>query len=153
MSLTEAERPGPLPGPGDSRFNLCRVQFVRSQDSRSIGLGGRVMSEGLLRLGKVIGIVFVVLGVVALVATVRGQSRQSGPMDMRAQILGGSGIGADFRDLDTADMTREKLASTAGAVVENVSADSPAARAGLKAGDVVTSFDGEKIRSARQLGR
>jgi serine protease Do len=113
------------------------------------------MSEGLLRLGKVIGIVFVVLGVVGLVATVRGQSRRTAPMDgFRAQVLGGgSSIGADVRDLDSADVSREKLSGTAGAVVDNVSADSPAAKAGLKAGDVITSFDGEKIRSARQFAR
>ena len=35
------------------------------------------MSQGLRRLGEVIGIVLVVLGVVGLVATVRGQSRRA----------------------------------------------------------------------------
>ena len=50
-------------------------------------------------------------------------------------------------------MTREKLSTTTGAVIESVQADSPAARAGLRNGDVVLSFDGETIRSARQLSR
>jgi len=66
---------------------------------------------------------------------------------------GGSRIGASVRDVDQADVTREKLAGTSGAVVEEVRSESPAAKAGLKAGDVIVSFDGERVRSARQLER
>src|SRR5262245_16796230 len=40
-----------------------------------------------------------------------------------------------------------------GVRVEEVEPDSAAAKAGLKAGDVVTSFDGERVRSARQFAR
>jgi serine protease Do len=40
-----------------------------------------------------------------------------------------------------------------GAEVRDVVDDSPAARAGLKDGDVVVSFDGESVRSAAQLSR
>jgi serine protease Do len=43
--------------------------------------------------------------------------------------------------------------SDAGVVVKDVRAESPAARAGLKEGDVVTEFDGERTRSAAQLRR
>jgi S1-C subfamily serine protease len=50
-------------------------------------------------------------------------------------------------------VTKEKLAGLAGAVVTDVNADSAAAKAGVKTGDVVTSFDGERVRSARQLER
>jgi len=35
--------------------------------------------------------------------------------------------------------------------VRNVFENSPAAKAGLKAGDVITSMDGERIRSASEL--
>jgi S1-C subfamily serine protease len=34
-----------------------------------------------------------------------------------------------------------------------VEADSAAAKGGVKAGDVVVEFDGERVRSARQLTR
>ena len=34
-----------------------------------------------------------------------------------------------------------------------VDEESAAAKAGIKTGDVVTSFDGERVRSARQLER
>jgi S1-C subfamily serine protease len=40
-----------------------------------------------------------------------------------------------------------------GVVVEQVSPGSPAEQAGFRAGDVVSSFDGETVRSTRQLAR
>jgi serine protease Do len=66
---------------------------------------------------------------------------------------GGARIGVSVRDVDQADVTREKLASPAGAVVEEVRSDSPGAKAGIKSGDVILSFDGERVRGARQLAR
>jgi serine protease Do len=56
-------------------------------------------------------------------------------------------IGVSVRDVAAND------ASTAGAVVESVRDDSPAGRAGIRAGDVFVEFDGERVRSARQLSR
>jgi serine protease Do len=53
----------------------------------------------------------------------------------------GSSIGLTVRDTDT------------GVVVQRVRADSPASRAGLKEGDLVTEFDGERARSAAQFTR
>jgi serine protease Do len=62
-------------------------------------------------------------------------------------------IGVAVRDVETADVTRQKLTGAAGAVVDEVRSDTPAAKAGVKAGDVVVGFDGERVRSARQLER
>jgi serine protease Do len=62
-------------------------------------------------------------------------------------------LGAAVRDVDQADVTREKLAGPAGAVIDNVESDGPAAKAGLRTGDVVVEFDGENVRSARHLTR
>jgi serine protease Do len=42
---------------------------------------------------------------------------------------------------------------TRGVRVKNVEGDTPAAKAGLKAGDVIVRFDGESIRSAAHLRR
>jgi S1-C subfamily serine protease len=67
--------------------------------------------------------------------------------------MSGSRVGMVVRDVETADVTKEKLAGAAGAVVTEVVKDSAAQKAGVKAGDVVTSFDGERVRSARQLER
>jgi serine protease Do len=57
-------------------------------------------------------------------------------------------IGATIRDLDS-----EQGRTITGAVVDEVREDSPAAKAGLKAGDVVTEYDGERVRSAKHLSR
>lgn len=62
---------------------------------------------------------------------------------------GGSQIGVGIRDLPDADITAGK----SGVQIEDVRESSPAAAAGIKAGDVVTSFDGERVRSARQFAR
>ena len=67
--------------------------------------------------------------------------------------FGGSRVGMVVRDVETADVAKEKLAGTAGAIVTEVVKDSAAQKAGIKTGDVVTSFDGERVRSARQLER
>jgi serine protease Do len=67
--------------------------------------------------------------------------------------MGGSRVGMVVRDVETADVTKENLAGQAGAVVTEVGKESAAAKAGVKTGDVVTSFDGERVRSARQLER
>lgn len=44
-------------------------------------------------------------------------------------------------------------ATTGGVKIDDVNPDSPAEKAGIKAGDVVVEFDGEKVRSARQFTR
>jgi len=44
-----------------------------------------------------------------------------------------------------------KLDRTTGALVGDVSPDSPADKAGLKSGDVITQFNGQPIRDASQL--
>jgi len=53
----------------------------------------------------------------------------------------GSSIGITVRDSDS------------GVVVQEVREETPASRAGLKQGDVVTEFDGERTRSAAQFRR
>jgi serine protease Do len=70
------------------------------------------------------------------------------------QLLGGGvRIGVELREVD-ADVARErKLPAVEGALVESVEAESPAAKAGIKQGDVITSLDGERVRSVRQLQR
>jgi serine protease Do len=69
----------------------------------------------------------------------------------------GSRIGVSIRDLNEDDLKNEDELktgkSTAGVVVEDVEADSPAQKAGFKAGDVVVEFDGERVRSTRQFMR
>lgn len=66
---------------------------------------------------------------------------------------GGARLGVNLRDLDDATAKEHKLSSPDGALVERVEPGSAAEKAGIKAGDVITSFDGERVRSIRQLQR
>jgi serine protease Do/serine protease DegQ len=60
-------------------------------------------------------------------------------------------LGASSEDI-THDLAASLgLASTAGAIVSTVDAHSPAEKAGLKAGDVVTAVNGRNIRSSLDL--
>jgi serine protease Do len=63
---------------------------------------------------------------------------------------GGSQIGVAIEDVSPTDT---KAGQAGGVIIKEVTEESPAARAGLKAGDVVVEFDGERVRSARQFTR
>ena len=69
------------------------------------------------------------------------------------EILGGGGsqIGVSIRDVDEDDAKTGK--ALAGAVVEDVKGESPAQKAGIRKGDILVEFDGERVRSARQFTR
>ncbi|HYT75974.1 MAG TPA: PDZ domain-containing protein, partial [Vicinamibacterales bacterium] len=60
-----------------------------------------------------------------------------------------SQIGVTVRDVEDADV---KLAK-AGVLVDEVVPRSPADKAGMKTGDAITEFDGERVRSVRQFTR
>jgi serine protease Do len=66
---------------------------------------------------------------------------------------GGSHIGVSIKDVEENDAKTAKLTQPGGVLIEEVETDSPASRAGLKKGDVVVEFDGERVRSARQFTR
>ena len=63
----------------------------------------------------------------------------------------GSQIGVSIRDFNDDELKAGKV--TNGVVIEDVEADGPAQKAGFKAGDVVTDYDGERVRSTRQFIR
>jgi serine protease Do len=73
--------------------------------------------------------------------------------EIRTHWIGGSHIGVSVRDADQADADRANLAQPSGAVVDEVRRDGPAATAGVLAGDLITRFDGERVRSARHFER
>ncbi|MCU0249930.1 MAG: PDZ domain-containing protein [Vicinamibacterales bacterium] len=72
---------------------------------------------------------------------------------MIAALGGGPRLGIEIRDLGKEDLAKFKLSSQQGVAVEQVTKDSAAEKAGVKAGDVVVQFDGENVRSAAQLTR
>ena len=62
-------------------------------------------------------------------------------------------IGVSIRDVTGEDAVKAKMAQPAGVYVESVNEGSPAAKAGLQAGDIVVDFDGERVRSASHFTR
>lgn len=64
----------------------------------------------------------------------------------------GSRIGVTVQDVEDADTKDAKLPKS-GILVESVEPGGPADKAGVKAGDAITEFDGERVRSVRQFSR
>jgi serine protease Do len=115
-----------------------------------------------MKLVKILGLALVIIGFVTVAAMlaprVLGQGRTivrvpDSPALAQLYIGGGGYIGISIRDVEKADVEREKLAGQSGAVIEEVRSGSPAEKAGLKSGDVVIEYDGERVRSAQQLTR
>lgn len=107
--------------------------------------------SGNVRQWSFIGVLAV--GVVAAVAALAAQSADSSGAQERTErrelmFLDGRGsrLGVMVQDLDSAD-------KTGGVKVDSVDPDSPAAKAGIRTGDVVVEYDGERVRSARQFTR
>ena len=66
-------------------------------------------------------------------------------------VSGHARLGIDAEDLEGDFGNYFGAPDGEGVLVRNVFENSPAAKAGLKAGDVITSMDGERIRSASEL--
>ena len=82
---------------------------------------------------------------------VRTHAIQAAPMI--AGIGGGPRLGVEIRDLGKEDLAKFKLSTPNGVMVDVVTSESAAEKAGVKAGDVVVQFDGENVRSAAQFTR
>jgi serine protease Do len=67
--------------------------------------------------------------------------------------IGGSQLGVSLRDIDAAAAKEWKLSSRAGVLVASVERGGAGERGGLRPGDVISDFDGEHVRSVRQLRR
>jgi serine protease Do len=86
-------------------------------------------------------------------ATARAQSRL--PRAYALEVGRGSRIGVTVHNVeDTKDSKDTKDTKAAyGVVVDTVDPGGPADKAGVKAGDAITQFDGERVRSVRQFSR
>lgn len=90
-------------------------------------------------------------GAMALaVLTAPAAHAQSGDSVLRAIDIGrGARIGASVAAVDGNDSKEAQ----SGVSIETVDLGGPADKAGIKAGDIVTNFDGERVRSVRQFTR
>lgn len=76
-----------------------------------------------------------------------GRAAQDSRRDVMVLDGRGSRLGVMVQDLDPADT------AAGGVKVDSVDQGSPAEKAGIRAGDIVVEYDGERVRSARQLTR
>ncbi len=95
----------------------------------------------------------------AALAMVHGGVRADDEVDVprRVEVVrfagGGARLGVVLEDVRADDVTRLKLAEERGALVKEVVKGSAAEKAGLKDGDVILSYQGERVGSAAQLRR
>jgi serine protease Do len=85
-------------------------------------------------------------------AQVRGGRVQVPDPRMLLEGPGGE-IGVTVRELRSEEISGAKLPQAGGVFVRDVREGSPASRAGLKAGDIVVEFDGERVRGVRHFTR
>jgi serine protease Do len=103
-----------------------------------------------MKIWKSAALVAALLGAAGAGAALSPAYGQGTPRPRALEVITGGGggqIGVSIRDVDPADD------KAGGVVVEEVGEDSPAARAGLRKGDVVVEYDGERVRSVRQFTR
>jgi len=109
-----------------------------------------------MRIFKIAALSASLVAAAAMAPVAHGQTTTPRPrVAPRAlEILGARGvqIGVSIRELDDADLKGAK-APGSGVFVEEVTTDGPAAAAGVKKGDVVMEFDGERVRSVPQFTR
>lgn len=73
---------------------------------------------------------------------------------VRAQVAGsGAYLGVSLRDVSKEDVSSLGLPDEFGALIERVSEESPAADAGLQEGDVIATWNGERVESVAMLTR
>ena len=124
----------------------------------SIVLAGGMMMAGFVHQGSA----QIVLGGPDVVFL--GQSGQIAPMPpiapmapmqdvMRLMALSGSYLGVGVRDVDAERKKALGLKEERGAEITSVQEDSPASKAGLKTGDVVLEYGGQRVESMEQFIR
>jgi C-terminal processing protease CtpA/Prc len=66
---------------------------------------------------------------------------------------GPSWLGVETREVTAENMKELKLQAERGVIVDHVTEDSPAAKAGLKENDVITEVNGQRVEGAAQFRR
>jgi serine protease Do len=100
-----------------------------------------------------LGLAILSLGL--LVTTGFAQTPRSGSRNAQVLVTPGSQpyLGIGVRDIDPDSAKKFNLKEVRGSEVTSVTDDSPAAKAGVKQGDVILEFNGQPIEGGEQLSR
>src|ERR1043166_1366832 len=88
-----------------------------------------------------------------------GQDKKQDEKERTPQVFsfafdgGGSYLGVQTDEITKDNYSKYSLSGVRGVAVEKVSENSPAAAAGILAGDVILKFDGEEVTGVRKLTR
>ena len=108
------------------------------------------MKSGRTALGAA---ALVAAAAAGLGAAVHAQARaERAPRAIERFGNAGGEIGVSIRDVE-ADGAKPGAARSAGVVIEDVATGGPAEKAGIRKADVIVEFDGERVRSVRQITR
>jgi serine protease Do len=98
-------------------------------------------------------IVLVLLGTAGVVSSVTGQTPNPAPKIMKVASSGSSYIGVMVQEIDSERSKELKLHEEAGVEVTRVEPDSPADRAGMKVGDTIVQYNGQRVEGMEQFSR
>jgi S1-C subfamily serine protease len=96
--------------------------------------------------------IIVAAAAVAVMMAVRPADAQEPRVVIRSNGAAAA-IGVGIREVMGEDAAKAKMAQPSGVYVESVREGSPAAKAGIQAGDIVIDFDGERVRSTSHFTR
>src|SRR5271154_1837842 len=97
--------------------------------------------------------VLVLLGIAGLVPLVTGQTPNPAPKVMKMAAAGSTFIGVMVQEIDSERSKALKLHEEAGVEVTRVEPDSPAEKAGLKDGDAIMQYNGQRVEGMEQFLR
>ncbi len=81
------------------------------------------------------------------------EDKEQMPRTFSVSFEGGSYLGVQTEEITKDNFSKYGLSGVRGVAVAKVSENSPAAAAGIQAGDVIVRFDGEEVTGVRKLTR
>ncbi|MBM3775161.1 MAG: PDZ domain-containing protein, partial [Acidobacteria bacterium] len=124
----------PLPGLSETqaRLNESQVRMAEKQLRLQVAVEGTKLARELLQLA---------------------QNRRLSREVVIAGAAGGSYLGVGVADIDAERAKALNLKEERGVEVKSVDEDSPAAKAGLKEGDLILEYNGQLVEGTEQLVR
>jgi serine protease Do len=100
-----------------------------------------------------VGILVTAPGLVAQQASTAPTAPPAVPKAKMIAAMGGSYLGVNVQEIDGDRAKALKLREEAGVEITSVKADSPAEKAGLKSGDAILQYNGQRVEGMEQFSR